>query len=96
VQAGARDDQPVSLLIPLRALVADLDKRMPLAELARDLPRGRKRAGWRDELRSALKQGATELEGATQTDIVKTIKGYRRERRKPELTVVAEAVEATA
>jgi hypothetical protein len=28
--------------------------------------------------------------------IAKTIKSYRRERRKPELTVVAEAVEATA
>jgi hypothetical protein len=32
----------------------------------------------------------------SQTDIAKTIKSYRRERRKPELTVVAEAVEATA
>jgi len=96
VQAGTRDEQPVSILIPLRGLVAELDERMPLADLARDLPRGRKRAGWREDLRAALKQGATDLESTTQSEIVKTIRAYRRERRKPELTVVAEAVEATA
>jgi hypothetical protein len=44
----------------------------------------------------ALRQGAVNLEGTSQADIAKTIKSYRRERRKPELTVVAEAVEATA
>jgi hypothetical protein len=96
VQVGTRDEQPVSILIPLRGLVADLDERMPLAELARDLPRGRKRAGWKEDLRTALKRGAIDLEGVTQAEIAKSIKGYRRERRKPELTVVAEAVEATA
>jgi hypothetical protein len=96
VQAGARDEQPVSILIPLRGLVAELDERMPLAELARDLPRGRKRAGWKEELRAALKQGAIDLQDVSQEEITKTIKAYRRERRKPELTVVAEAVEATA
>jgi hypothetical protein len=96
VQSGARDEQPVSILIPLRELVAELDARLPLAELARDLPRGRKRAGWKEELRAALQQGATDLEGVSQKDIAKAIRSYRRERRKPELTVVAEAVEATA
>ena len=96
VQSGARDEQPISILIPLRGLVAELDERLPLAEQARDLPRGRKRAGWKEELRAALQQGATDLEGVSQTDIATTIKSYRRERRKPELTVVAEAVEATA
>lgn len=96
VQAGTREEQPISILIPLRGLVAELDERMPLADIARDLPRGRKRAGWRDELRAALKQGASDLEGVSQAEVAKTIKAYRRERRKPELTVVAEAVEATA
>jgi hypothetical protein len=96
VQAGTRDEQPVSILIPLRGLVAELDERMPLAEQVRDLPRGRKRAGWKDELRAALRQGAVDLEDTSQAEIAKTVKSYRRERRKPELTVVAEAVEATA
>jgi hypothetical protein len=80
----------------LRALVAELDERMPLAEQARDLPRGRKRAGWKEELRTAFKQGAADLQNVSQADVARTIKSYRRERRKSELTVVAEAVEATA
>ena len=96
MQSGTRDEQPVSILIPLRVLMAELDERLPLAEQAKDLPRGRKRAGWKEELRDALQQGATDLKGVSQTDIAKTVKSYRRERRKPELTVVAEAVEATA
>lgn len=96
VQAGAGDEQPVSILIPLRGLVAELDERLPLAEQARDLPRGRKRAGWKEELRAALREGAVDLEGTSQSEITRTLKSYRRERKKPELTVVAEAVEATA
>ena len=96
IQAGTRDEEPLLILIRLRRLVAELDERLPLAEQARDLPRGRKRAGWKQELRAALQQGATDLEGVSQTDIAKAIKLYRRARRKPELTVVAEAVEATA
>jgi Helix-turn-helix domain len=96
VQSGAGDEEPLSILIPLRGLVAELDERMPLAEQARDLPRGRKRAGWKEELRTAFKQGAADLGSVSQADVARTIKSYRRERRKPELTVVAEAVEATA
>jgi hypothetical protein len=96
VQAGTRDEEPLLILIPLRRLVAELDERMPLAEQARDLPRGRKRAGWKKELRTAFKQGAADLENVSQADVARTIKSYRRERRKSELTVVAEAVEATA
>ena len=96
VQAGTRDEEPLLILIPLRRLVAELDERLPLAEQARDLPRGRKRAGWKEELRAALQQGASDLEGVSQTDMAKAIKSYRRERRKRELTVVAEAGEATA
>jgi hypothetical protein len=45
VQTGIRDEEPLSILIPLRGLVAELDERMPLADQARDLPRGRKRGG---------------------------------------------------
>jgi hypothetical protein len=96
LQAGTGDEQPVSILIPLGDLVATLNKRLPLAEQARDLPRGRKRAGWKAELRAALKEGAADLAGTSSAEIAKTVRAYRRERRKPELTVVAEAVEATA
>jgi hypothetical protein len=40
-------------------------------------------------------QGVIDLAGVFQADIRRTVKAYRRERRKPELTVVAEAVEPT-
>lgn len=96
VQTGTNDQQLLSIFIPLRGLVADVDERMPLAEQALDLPRGRKRAGWKKELRAALEEGANDVEGVHQADIAKTIKAYRRERREAELTVVAEAVEATS
>ena len=49
-----------------------------------------------EELRTALKQGAADLGDVSQADVARTIKSYRRERRKPGLTVVAEAVEVTA
>ena len=58
-------DQPVSILISLRGPVAELDERLPVADQAKDLPRGRKRAGWKKELRAALQQGATNLEGVS-------------------------------
>ena len=96
VQSGSGDEQPIFILIPLGDLVAEVDQRMPLAEQARDLPRGRKRTGWKTEFRAALRQGAADLEGVSESDISKAVTAYRRERRKSELTVVAEAVEATA
>lgn len=96
LQVEALGEQPLLMLIPLRRLVAEVDERMPLAEQARDLPRGRKRAGWKEELRAALKQGAVDLADVSQAQITKTIKDYRRrERAKRELRVVAEAVETT-
>jgi hypothetical protein len=93
VQSRARDNEPVSIMIPLRRLVAELDGRLPFAEHAKDLPRGRKRAGWKEELRAALQQGTTDLDGASQRDLTRRAKSYRRKRKKPELTVVADAVE---
>ena len=96
VKTGTDDQQLLSILIPLGGLVAYVDERMPLAKQARDLPRGRKRAGWKKELRAALEEGANDLEGVSPADIAKTTKAYRRERREAELTVVAEAVEATS
>lgn len=95
LRSSSGDEQPISILIPLRMLVAELDERLPLAEQARDLPRGRRRAGWKEELKAALREGATDLQGVSASDAARTIKAYRRARRKAEPTVVAEAVETT-
>lgn len=88
------DEQPISILIPLRSLVDEIDQRLPLAEQAKDLPRGRKRRGWRAELSAAFEQSAADLEGISASEVTRTIRAYRRGRRKAEPTVVAEAVEA--
>jgi hypothetical protein len=95
VRSRSGDEHPISILIPLRALVEELDQRLPMAEQAKDLPRGRKRAGWRPELTAALEEGAADLEGISASEAARAVRAYRRERRKAEPTVVAEAVEAT-
>src|SRR5262245_46326519 len=41
------DEPPLLVMIPLGALAAELERRLPLADIAKDLPRGRKRPGWK-------------------------------------------------
>jgi hypothetical protein len=96
LESGASGARRVSILIPIRALASELDHRLPLAESVKDLPRGRKRATWKAELREALLEGSRSLERVSATDIARTVADVRRRRRKAEPTVVAEAVEATA
>ena len=91
------DEPPVLIMIPLGALAADLDRRLPLAEIARDLPRGRNRAGWKREFLKTLQNASADLEGVSEKQILDAVRKIRAQRRKPELTVVAEAAEtATA
>ena len=96
LESGARGARRVSVLIPLRVLASELDERLPLAERVKDLPRGRKRATWKAELREALLEGSKSAERVSAKDIVRTVADVRRRRRTGEPTVVAEAVEATA
>ena len=84
------------MYIPLGGLVDELDERLPLASAARDLPRGRKRPGWKKEFLAAIQEAASDLEGVSAEQVADVVKTYRRERVKPEPTVVAEAVETTA
>ncbi len=84
------------ILIPLGDLVNEVERRLPFAAAAKDLPRGRKRPGWKREFRAALVEASRDLEGVSGEQILDAVKGYRRERAKPGLIVVAEAAEATA
>ena len=94
LRSRSGDERPVSILVPLRLLVEELDERIPMAQRTKDLPRGRKRPGWRRELTTALREAAADLEGLSASEAARAIRASRRER-KAELTVVAEAVEAT-
>ena len=91
-----KNEQPMRIYIPLGGLVEELDERLPLASAARDLPRGRKRPGWKKEFLAAIQEAASDLEGVSAEQVADVVKTYRRERVKPEPTVVAEAVETTA
>jgi len=86
----------VRILIPLGDLANEITQRLPFAAAAKDLPRGRKRPGWKREFRAALVEAARDLDGISEEQMIETARAYRKERSKPGLTVVAEAAEATA
>lgn len=97
LRASARTNEPpVEIRIPLGALARELRQRLPLAAAAKDLPRGRKRPGWKREFLASVREAATDLAGMSERQVADTVKAYRRERAKTELTVVAEAAPQTA
>ena len=87
------DEPPLLVMIPLGALAAELERRLPLADIAKDLPRGRKRRGWKREFLKTLSDASADLEAISDKQILDTIRKVRSQRNKPELTVVAEAAE---
>jgi hypothetical protein len=79
---------PLEIRIPLRALAEDLERRLLLANAVPDLPRGRKRPGWKAEFRAALKEAAADLGTLSDADVLAAIRRSRA--RQPELTVVVD------
>lgn len=73
----ARGREPIEVRIPLRDLARELDRQLPQAQLYQDLPRGRKRAGWKRELVRNLEAAADDLGGITPGAIQAAIRGYR-------------------
>ena len=89
-------EPPIEIRIPLGALAEELRQRLPLAAAAKDLPRGRKRPGWKAAFTSAAREAARDLNGVSEKQIADTIHAYRRERGTSGLAVVAEATKASA
>lgn len=83
-------DQPIKVGVPLRALEEQIERRMERAEIYRDLPRGRKRRGWKAEFLESLTEAAKDLGEVTEAEILRTVSAYRGERRTAEITVAAE------
>ena len=75
---------------PDLSLDAEIELGMSRAGLYRDMPRGRKRAGWKDEFMEALSDAAKDLGQISEEEILRTIRMYREQRRMPEITVAAE------
>jgi hypothetical protein len=86
----APEDEPIKLGVPFRTLAEQTEERMCLADLYRDLPRGRKRRGWKKEFLESLAEVAKDMGEVSEEEILRTVRSYRRERRTPEITVAAE------
>jgi hypothetical protein len=84
------DEEPIKLGVPFRSLGEEIEQGLSRADLYRDMPRGRKRAGWKKEFLNALSKAARDMGEISDEEIQRTIRSYREERRVPEITVAAE------
>ena len=85
------EEEPIKLGVPFRSLGEQIEHGLSRADLYRDMPRGRKRAGWKQEFLNTLSEAAKDMGEISEEDIQRTIRSYRDERRMPEITVAAEA-----
>ena len=76
------DGDAVEIKIPLRSLAEELNQQLPRAAGFKDLPKGRKRSGWKEEFWRSLKAAAAEMGDVSEEQILKTIHEYRAERKK--------------
>lgn len=86
----APEEDAIKLGVPFRALEEQIEERMSRADLYRDLPRGRKRRGWRKEFLESLAEAAKDIGDVSEEEILRTVRNYRKEQRAPEITVAAE------
>ena len=79
----------VEIKIPVCSLARELGDQIPLASVYKDLPKGRKRAGWKKSFLRSAQRAAADLGDITEEQILKTVREYRLGRKKPpEITVV--------
>jgi hypothetical protein len=87
----------VEIKIPVRSLARELREQIPLASVYKDLPKGRKRAGWKKSFLQSAQKAAADLGDISEEQILKTVREYRPGRKKPpEITVVARTKTKTA
>lgn len=80
---------PLEVRIPIRQIRRELEQRLPLANIYRDLPRGRKRKGWKEEFLRTLREAASDLGDLSEQQITASVRSYRRSTRlQPEVEVV--------
>jgi hypothetical protein len=84
------EEEPLKLGVPFRSLEEQVEKRMNRSDLYKDLPRGRKRRGWKKEFLESLSEAAKDIGEISEEEILRTVRAYRKEKRAPEITVVAE------
>jgi hypothetical protein len=85
------EEEPIKLGVPFRALGEQIEDRLGRADLYKDLPRGRKRRGWKKEFLQSLTEAAKEVGEVSEEAILRTVRAYRTERRVPVISVAAES-----
>jgi hypothetical protein len=89
--ARSPGEEPIKLGVPLRALEEQIQERMSRADLYKDLPCGRKRRGWKKKFLESLREAAEDSgEVRVPEEEILRASAYRREKRRPEITVAAE------
>jgi hypothetical protein len=84
----ARGQQTIEVRIPLRNLAKELEEHLRRASVYKDLPRGRKRPGWKRDFLRNLKSAAGDLSGVAASEITEVVRGYRAEKKRlPEISV---------
>jgi hypothetical protein len=87
----------VEIKIPVRSLAQELKEQIPLASAYKDLPKGRKRPGWKKDFFRSVQKAAADLGNISADEILKTVRESRSGRKKlPEITVVARSKKKTA
>ena len=87
----------VEIKIPVRSLARELESQIPMASAYKDLPRGRKRAGWKKDFLRSIQKAAADLEDVSEEEILKAVRENRVGRKKlPEITVAAPSKTKTA
>ena len=77
--------------MPLRELKKEVEENLPLAEAYKDLPRGRKRRGWKEEMASTLQQAGQDIGDVSEQEIASRVRAYQSQRKKPpEIRLVAQ------
>jgi hypothetical protein len=96
VSAPAKGRPAIEIKVPLRELKKELEVGVSLAASARDLPRGRRRSGWKREFLSTLRQAGDDIGVISEADIQRAISKYRSEQRKRPDVILVTKVKQTA
>jgi hypothetical protein len=85
------EQEPIKLGVPFRSFGEQIEERMGKAVLYKDLPRGKKRRGWKKEFLESLNVAAKDIGEISEEEISRLVRAYRKEKRAPEITVAAES-----
>lgn len=84
-----RGRPPVAIIVPVGTLRKELEERLPLVAVAKDLPPGRRRPGWKQEFLRSLRDAARELPELSDAQVLSLVREHRRTRGRPEIAVAA-------